>query len=121
VSRVVAGLGAVVFGRGTSSESAAVGGVGGFILAAVYRFIGRWREANPGAANPGPVIWGTVKEMGSILKESSFLTAKTSAMVCWLFVGSGIFSAAFALLGGQELIEKWVLSLDMTPVQALVH
>jgi TRAP-type mannitol/chloroaromatic compound transport system permease large subunit len=54
------------------------------------------------------------------VKESAFLTAKTSAMVCWLFVGSSIFSAAFALLGGQELIEHWVLSLDMTPVQFLV-
>ncbi len=117
---IVAVLGAIVFGLATPSEAAAVGGFGGFILAAVYRFIGRWREANPGASNPGPVIWGTVKEMGSILKESSFLTAKTSAMVCWLFVGSGIFSAAFALLGGQELIEKWVLSLDMTPVQFMI-
>ena len=117
---IVAVLGAIVFGLATPSEAAAVGGFGGFILAAVYRFIGRWREANPGGSNPGPVIWGTVKEMGSILKESSFLTAKTSAMVCWLFVGSGIFSAAFALLGGQELIEKWVLSLDMTPVQFMM-
>src|SRR5438046_9930331 len=59
--------------------------------------------------------------MGSILKESSFLTAKTSAMVCWLFVGSGIFSAAFALLGGQEVIEQWVLSLNMTPAQFMIH
>jgi TRAP-type mannitol/chloroaromatic compound transport system permease large subunit len=55
-----------------------------------------------------------------ITKESSFLTAKTSAMVCWLFVGSAIFSAAFALLGGQELVENWVLSLDLTPVQFLI-
>jgi TRAP-type mannitol/chloroaromatic compound transport system permease large subunit len=61
-----------------------------------------------------------VKELGVIVKESSFLTAKTSAMVCWLFVGSGIFSAAFALLGGQEVIEKWVLSLNMTPVQFMI-
>ena len=65
-------------------------------------------------------IWKTVRELGTIIKESSFLTAKTSAMVCWLFVGSGIFSAAFALLGGQEVIEKWVLSLDMTPVQFMI-
>src|SRR2546425_7990154 len=79
---IVAVLGAIVFGLATPSEAAAVGGFGGFILAAVYRFIGRWREANPGGSDPGPVIWGTVKEMGSILKESSFLTAKTSAMVC---------------------------------------
>ncbi len=54
------------------------------------------------------------------VKESVFLTAKTSAMVCWLFVGSSIFSAAFALLGGQQLIEAWVLSLDMTPMQFML-
>ena len=41
-------------------------------------------------------------------------------MVCWLFVGSSIFSAAFALLGGQDVIEKWVLSLNMTPVQFMI-
>jgi TRAP-type mannitol/chloroaromatic compound transport system permease large subunit len=41
-------------------------------------------------------------------------------MVCWLFVGSAIFSAAFALLGGQALVEKWVLSMDLTPVQFMV-
>ncbi len=113
-------LGSIVFGLATPSEAAAVGGFGGFVLAAVYRFIGHWREALPSGPSPGPVAWKTVKELGSILKDSSFLTAKTSAMVCWLFVGSGIFSAAFALLGGQELIEKWVLSLEMTPVQFMI-
>jgi TRAP-type mannitol/chloroaromatic compound transport system permease large subunit len=55
-----------------------------------------------------------------VVKESVFLTAKTSAMVCWLFVGSSIFSAAFALLGGQDLVEKWVLSLNMTPLQFML-
>jgi TRAP-type mannitol/chloroaromatic compound transport system permease large subunit len=113
-------LGSIVFGLATPSEAAAVGGFGGFILAAIYRFIGFWREAPSSGASVGPVVWRTVKELGTILKESSFLTAKTSAMVCWLFVGSGIFSAAFALLGGQEVIEKWVLSLDMTPVQFMI-
>ena len=54
------------------------------------------------------------------VKESSYLTGKTSAMVCWLFVGSAIFSAAFALLGGQELVENWVMSLGLTPIQFLV-
>ena len=54
------------------------------------------------------------------VRESVFLTAKTSAMVCWLFVGSSIFSAAFALLGGQGVVERWVLSLDMTPVQFMI-
>jgi TRAP-type mannitol/chloroaromatic compound transport system permease large subunit len=41
-------------------------------------------------------------------------------MVCWLFVGSSIFSAAFALLGGQELINNWVLSMDLTPIQFMI-
>mgnify|MGYP001590553581 CR=1 FL=1 len=117
---ILAVLGSIVFGLSTPSEAAAIGGFGGFILAAIYRFTSHWREALPGGPNPGRVIWKTVKELGVIVKESSFLTAKTSAMVCWLFVGSGIFSAAFALLGGQELIEKWVLSLDMTPVQFMI-
>ena len=117
---ILAVLGSIVWGLATPSEAAAVGGFGGFVLAAIYRFIGYSREAPAGGSNLAGTIWKTVKELGTILKESSFLTAKTSAMVCWLFVGSGIFSAAFALLGGQELIEKWVLSLDMTPVQFMI-
>ena len=117
---ILAVLGSIVFGLSTPSEAAAVGGFGGFLLAAVYRYIARWKARRPGGDGTGAMIWGTVKELGTIVKESSFLTAKTSAMVCWLFVGSGIFSAAFALLGGQELIEKWVLSLDMTPVQFMI-
>src|SRR5258708_34155826 len=80
-----------------------------------------WGEGRPaGGRGFGKVVWSRVKELGVIVKESSFIHAKTMAMVCWLFVGSGIFSAAFALLGGQELIEKWVLSLDMTPVQFMI-
>ncbi len=117
---ILAVLGSIVFGLATPSEAAAVGGFGGFVLAGVYRFIQYWREGRSSGSDTGKVIWSTVKELGVIVKESSFLTAKTSAMVCWLFVGSGIFSAAFALLGGQEVIEKWVLSLNMTPVQFMI-
>jgi TRAP-type mannitol/chloroaromatic compound transport system permease large subunit len=113
-------LGSIVFGLATPSEAAAVGGFGGFILAAAYRYTAHLRSPGDPRASQGAAILATVKDLGRILKESSFLTAKTSAMVCWLFVGSGIFSAAFALLGGQELIEKWVLSLDMTPVQFMI-
>jgi TRAP-type mannitol/chloroaromatic compound transport system permease large subunit len=54
------------------------------------------------------------------VRESVFLSAKTSAMVCWLFVGSSIFSAAFALLGGQALIEQWVVSMDMSPTEFML-
>jgi TRAP-type mannitol/chloroaromatic compound transport system permease large subunit len=72
----------------------------------------------------GVGIWTVValKQAGlyETVRESSFLTGKTSAMVCWLFVGSSIFSAAFALLGGQELVEKWVMSLGLTPTQFLL-
>jgi TRAP-type mannitol/chloroaromatic compound transport system permease large subunit len=117
---ILAVLGSIIFGLATPAEAAAVGAFGGFILAAIYRFIGQWRAAPPGSRNVGTLILATTKEFARIIKESSFLTARTSAMVCWLFVGSGIFSAAFALLGGQELIEKWVLSLDMTPVQFMI-
>ena len=94
---ILAVLGSIVFGLATPTEAAAVGSLGGILLAAAY-----------GRLNLG------------VMKESVFLTAKTSAMVCWLFVGSSIFSAAFALLGGQELIERWVLSLDMTPLQFMI-
>jgi TRAP-type mannitol/chloroaromatic compound transport system permease large subunit len=117
---ILAVLGSIVFGLATPTEAAAVGAFGGFVLAAVYRFMERLRPAATRGRGQGSAIVDTVKEMGSILKESSFLTAKTSAMVCWLFVGSAIFSAAFALLGGQEVVEKWVLSLNMTPVQFLI-
>ena len=107
-------------GLATPAEAAAVGAFGGFILAGVYRFIAHVQVATPGGPSAGAAIARTVREFGTIVKESSFLTARTSAMVCWLFVGSGIFSAAFALLGGQEILEKWVLSLDMTPVQFMI-
>jgi TRAP-type mannitol/chloroaromatic compound transport system permease large subunit len=94
---ILAVLGSIVFGLATPTEAAAVGAFGGFLLALAYRTI-----------NFG------------MIKESVFLTAKTSAMVCWLFVGSAIFSAAFALLGGQELVEGWVMSLNLTKTQFLV-
>jgi TRAP-type mannitol/chloroaromatic compound transport system permease large subunit len=114
---ILAVLGSIVFGLATPTEAAAVGALGGALLAAVYRFINHWRERPGGAAG---AIWVTVKDLGLIIKDSSFLTGKTTAMVCWLFVGSSIFSAAFALLGGQEIVENWVLSLGLTPVQFMV-
>jgi len=94
---ILAVLGSIVFGLATPTEAAALGAFGGILLAAAYR-----RFNLP------------------MLKESSFLAVKTSAMVCWLFVGSSIFSAAFALLGGQELINAWVLSMDLTPLQFMI-
>jgi len=72
----------------------------------------------------GVGVWSVLalrqSKLMDTVRESSFLTAKTSAMVCWLFVGSSIFSAAFALLGGQELVEKWVLSMNLTKTEFMV-
>ncbi|NBO94413.1 MAG: TRAP transporter large permease subunit [Betaproteobacteria bacterium] len=90
-------LGTIVFGLATPTEAAAVGSLGGFLLAFAYKQLNM-----------------------NVVRESVFLTAKTSAMVCWLFVGSSIFSAAFALLGGQELIERWVMSLGLSKIQFLL-
>ncbi len=117
---ILAVLGSIVFGLATPTEAAAVGALGGCILAAGYRFISHLREGRQTKRPVGDTVWTTAKELGGIIKESSFLTAKTSAMVCWLFVGSSIFSASFALLGGQEIINTWVLSMDLTPVQFMI-
>jgi TRAP-type mannitol/chloroaromatic compound transport system permease large subunit len=116
---ILAVLGSIVFGLATPTEAAAVGAFGGFILAVAYRFVEKWRSVPRGQPKSSAIGPG-VRELGGILKESSFLTAKTTAMVCWLFIGSAIFSAAFALLGGQELVEKWVLSMDLSPVQFML-
>ena len=94
---IIGVLGSIIAGLATPTEAAAMGSFGGLALAIAY----------------GRFNW-------TMLKEAVFLTAKTSAMVCWLFVGSGIFAGAFALLGGQEIINNWVLSLDMTPVQFML-
>ncbi len=75
-------------------------------------------------AGCGVLLWMMLSyrqaKLQTEVKESVFLTAKTSAMVCWLFVGSAIFSAAFALLGGQDLVEKWVLGMNLSKVEFMV-
>ncbi len=154
-------LGSIVFGLATPTEAAAVGALGGFVLAAFYVALERpaadrrrwwplwlvlWAVflssivwfvlhraqviATPLPRNVGLVsmlaflVWAVLAtwqvRLGGMLKESVFLTAKTSAMVCWLFVGASIYSAAFSLLGGHQLVEEWVLSMNMTPVEFLI-
>jgi len=90
-------LAVILFGITTATESAAIGSAGAFIL----------------ALQAGTFSWDR-------MKQSVFLTAKTTAMVCWLFVGSALFSGVFAILGGQQLVEHWVLSLNMTPIQFMI-
>jgi TRAP-type mannitol/chloroaromatic compound transport system permease large subunit len=90
-------LAVILFGITTATESAGVGALGAFLLAVHARTL-NWKRA----------------------KEAVFLTAKTTAMVCWLFVGSALFSGVFAILGGQALVEQWVLSLNMTPIQFMI-
>ena len=90
-------LGAIMFGLATPTEAAAVGALGSMVLAAAYRQL-RWNR----------------------LRESVYLTARTSAMVCFLFVGSATFAGVFGYLGGQAVIERFVLGLDMTPITFLI-
>jgi len=90
-------LGAILFGLATPSEAAAVGALGGLLLAILYRAL-TWER----------------------LKESVYLTARTSAMVCWLFVGSWTFASVFSYLGGHDLIEEFVLGLQLSPVMFLI-
>ena len=90
-------LGAIFFGFATPTEAAGVGAMGALVLAAAYRSLS----------------FGKVR-------ESVILTARTSAMVCWLFVGSYIFSSIFAILGGHEPIKTLVLALDLSPTMFLI-
>ncbi len=94
---ILAVLGAILFGLATPHEAAAMGAAGAILLAIGYRAMTTER-----------------------LKESVFLTAKSSAMVCWLFVGSWAFSSVFSLLGGHSVIESWIDALNLTPLQFLI-
>jgi len=90
-------LGAILLGLATPAEAAGVGSAGALILAACYRAL-TWKR----------------------LKEAVFLTARTAAMVCWLFVGSWTFASVFSYLGGHKLIEHWVLAAELSPIAFLI-
>jgi len=90
-------LGSILLGLATPAEAAAIGAFGGLFLAFCYKAL----------------TWKT-------LKESIFLTAKTTAMVCWLFVGSWTFASVFSYLGGHTVVEHWILGMDLEPWQFLV-
>lgn len=94
---IAAALGSILFGLATPSEAAAMGSLGALLLAVAYRAL-------------------TLQK----LKESVFLTARTTAMVCWLFIGSFTFSAVFAYLGGHGPIEKFVTALDLSPTGFMI-
>ncbi len=94
---IVGVLGAIMFGLATPQEAAAVGALGAIVLAMLYRSFSFEK-----------------------LKESAYLTARASAMVCWLFVGSAVFSAVFAYLGGQKLVEDFVLWMNLSPFWFLI-
>lgn len=90
-------LGSILGGLATPAEAAAMGALGGLVLAAAYRSL-TWQK----------------------VKESVFLTAKATAMVCWLFVGSWTFASIFSYLGGHDVIEHWVVSMNLQPWQFLI-
>ncbi len=90
-------LGSILGGLATPAEAAAMGALGGLILAAMYRSM-NW----------------------TMLKDSVYLTAKATAMVCWLFVGSWTFASVFSYLGGHEIIEHFILGFNLAPWQFLI-
>ncbi|AUJ64544.1 C4-dicarboxylate ABC transporter [Aestuarium zhoushanense] len=90
-------LGSILFGLATPTEAASIGALGGMVLAIAYRAMTFDR-----------------------LRESVYLTVRTTAMVCWLFVGSYVFSAVFSYLGGEQVIAEFVTHLDLTPIQFLI-
>ena len=90
-------LGSILFGLATPSEAAAMGSLGGIVLAVIYRAF-TWQR----------------------LREAVFLTAKTSAMLCYLFVGSWTFSSVFSYLGGESVIKEFILSMDLNTLQFLI-
>jgi len=94
---IVSVLGAILFGLATPSEAAAIGALGSILLAAAY-----------GALN------------FQMLKESVYLTARATAMVCYLFIGSWTFSSVFALLGGQSVVEQFILGMNLSPTTFLL-
>jgi tripartite ATP-independent transporter DctM subunit len=90
-------LGSILGGLATPAEAAAMGAFGGLVLAVIYRSFS----------------W-------DMLKDSVYLTAKATAMVCWLFVGSWTFASVFSYLGGHEIIEHFILGFNLAPWQFLV-
>ena len=110
------------------------GAAGGVVAAGAYlvavHFFGfdkvlRWHEPNNWAVDIGFLVgaigwfaWRVAEK--DRLRESVYLTVRTSAMVCWLFVGSWTFSSVFSYLGGEQLIKDWVLSMDLSPVMFLI-
>jgi len=94
---ILAVLGSILLGLATPAEAAAIGASGGLFLAFCYKSL-TWEG----------------------LKQSVFLTAKTTAMVCWLFVGSWTFASIFSYLGGHAIIEHWILGFNLEPWQFLV-
>jgi tripartite ATP-independent transporter DctM subunit len=90
-------LGSILGGLATPSEAASIGALGGIVLAAAYRSL----------------TWDR-------LRESVYLTMRTTAMVCWLFVGSYTFSSVFSYLGGEHIVADFVTGLDMSPLAFLL-
>ena len=94
---ILAVLGSILFGLATPSEAASIGALGGIVLAFAYRAM-TWQR----------------------MRESVYLTVRTTAMVCWLFVGSYTFSSVFSYLGGEKIISEFVTGLDMSPLMFLL-
>jgi tripartite ATP-independent transporter DctM subunit len=88
---IVSVLGAILFGLATPSEAAGAGALASLVLAGAYKALNY-----------------------TMLRDSVYLTVRATAMVCYLFIGSWTFSAVFAVLGGQSVVENFFLSLNLS-------
>lgn len=86
---IIAVLGSIFIGAATPTEAAAVGAFGAIIVAAAYRRL-NW----------------------NMVKESCYVTIKTTAMVFWIILGATLFTSVFLGLGGGEAVSNLVLGIS---------
>ena len=87
---VIIVLGSIFMGLTTPTEASAIGAVGALACAAVTRRL-NW----------------------SVIKGATFKAFELTCMVMWIFVGATVFSTLFTALGGPQLMEQIVATLDI--------
>ena len=83
-------LGSIFFGIASPTESAAVGAIGSLLCAALHRRL-NWK----------------------VISEGAMTTLKLTSMVMWILIGSKCFTAVYIALGGQEVVNNFITSLEV--------
>ncbi len=90
-------LGSILGGFATPTESASLGAVGAMILAAFKRHL-------------------TLKNLNEVMRE----TLTVTSMIFFIFIGAAFFSLVFRGLGGDDLIEGFLIDLPGGQLTALL-